>query len=1470
MSYLDSMVRKQKQSKNSASTKQITKKVKQKTYAKYNAKRNYYSTGSRVRDRMSTATYFSKMPENPNFKNANANLRNIELHLTGGRNKDLLFNKSGGGKPLANGAFSAPLYGKRKTKDQIADAYKPGWVFSNGNNHITKKGKTMRNLKLINDNEANNILKPSSGPSKKVKKKGFINKVSNVFDFLNTVNYSAQGAVQGGMNAYDNTKSKKFDSKQLGKVWGGIKRGANEGFKAGTSSDKKGRYTWYNTLMAGDRLTQNRLKRDGKYSTSDMMSPALMAKINNGEIDRKNPKKRTSREQDDVDRSASIAGIGLDVGGAFLSGAAASGKILNGSDKLSKLGNKVARASDLTIDFPILSLLRGSGKGYKYNPQKINPSVVAKGYKDVTKDISGVYKTKSNLAPELMQGNVVNYINKTRGVRNIDRGVKIGGLDVLSPKALQKVADSKFNVPGRLLNNGIALTKNKKINKTFNNAEVEKMLTKEVSKVLNRGGFEPIRYSKAGRNVFDPNKPIRNVFDEINVIKPSNKPFEYNPLNVSSKPQAMFQTDKKFKDYIIDYKNTSKSKSNKVFSGDFAKDKVAREIAEKNKTMLALPERRKQFINKFENLHKEINSDDIPQVAKIFSEARNSKSPKKAIDVLNKNFFDGQSVLTKNASAGDVRQFIDYMEDGLNYKILRETNELTGKGGNFLVRDGSKVHSFPLIDKKTGKYVDWKSKYSMMSGGLVDKDYWKKVDLADMLLGKTDSKLSKKLLKQLKKEMDGHIPDSNSLNSFDLSDLQKSSLSSFKSPKDIKSIETAIKITHQRKDFWNEVKDMNMNEIRDFVSKNYKNRLPNKYKVNDKIPQYSKTSNYIVSKNGSLIDKTTGEVLDSIPKNMPESENLALLATQVQTSAKNGNMTKDQYNDWYRLAKSLNDKGENKVASEIFQTLKNANEKKVITEFIKNPTKYDDFKFKQMLYNLGLDPNAKNTSALFDKMVKKYTGVNIPSKNKLRVPKSSEIAKGRLNRKPVKYKIKSNSKLMDLSKQTLDDIDYNFMVRNFDKEMKTKYPKDFKDPSKFEQITDKILKPYDFLTREFKAGTTIARPGWHGNNFIQNKMLNAYGAGSDVLNQNMRNVSQKTVNAIEGSKKTLGKKYGKQFEKGDLNKLLNIDGKMITNANGSPVTIKDFIEGIKASGLTEDTFLKNVSNKTNKDIWKYALPTGDKSIWTLGGQHNNIRTESYDKVQQVLSQMKQGKTFDEGVNKAYKYLFDYNDVNKFEEKVMKRIMPFYTYHSKNIPLQFEQFLENPKFMNTYYRALRGLDNTNKDDDKIDRDEWTYNRVQIPGFDKVSKDRNGNEKNYGLLWNPSTPYDSFTNPPTVNGKGNVDNIPSYNPLAESAIRYFGTGKDFFGNKFDEKNVKGFSKYLAEQYLAPTLGVAGEIAKQYENPQTVTNNDALVLLKLLAGPNVKYYKDAENYNFKGKERTRNEIKRNRKKITLYNKK
>ena len=69
--------------------------------------------------------------------------------------------------------------------------------------------------------------------------------------------------------------------------------------------------------------------------------------------------------------------------------------------------------------------------------------------------------------------------------------------------------------------------------------------------------------------------------------------------------------------------------------------------------------------------------------------------------------------------------------------------------------------------------------------------------------------------------------------------------------------------------------------------------------------------------------------------------------------------------------------------------------------------------------------------------------------------------------------------------------------------------------------------------------------------------------------------------------------------------------------------------------------------------------------------------DNHTRFAMFLDGLEKGMTIPEAAVRTKKYLFDYFDLTPFERQWMRRIIPFYTWMRKNIPLQLEEVLKQP-------------------------------------------------------------------------------------------------------------------------------------------------------------------------------------------------
>jgi hypothetical protein len=99
-----------------------------------------------------------------------------------------------------------------------------------------------------------------------------------------------------------------------------------------------------------------------------------------------------------------------------------------------------------------------------------------------------------------------------------------------------------------------------------------------------------------------------------------------------------------------------------------------------------------------------------------------------------------------------------------------------------------------------------------------------------------------------------------------------------------------------------------------------------------------------------------------------------------------------------------------------------------------------------------------------------------------------------------------------------------------------------------------------------------------------------------------------------------------------------------------------------------------------------------------------------------------GKDFREAAEMTNKYLFDYSDLSDFEQHVMKRIIPFYTWMRKKIPLQLEHVLSHPNIYKNINRASKDISDKTPEDERVserDKNQFAQEWMQLP-FNTIGK------------------------------------------------------------------------------------------------------------------------------------------------------
>jgi hypothetical protein len=256
----------------------------------------------------------------------------------------------------------------------------------------------------------------------------------------------------------------------------------------------------------------------------------------------------------------------------------------------------------------------------------------------------------------------------------------------------------------------------------------------------------------------------------------------------------------------------------------------------------------------------------------------------------------------------------------------------------------------------------------------------------------------------------------------------------------------------------------------------------------------------------------------------------------------------------------------------------------------------------------------------------------------------------------------------------------------------------------------RFVRAYDSIQNVWKTITLTLFPSYHTRNAVGNTWNN-YLAGLVDPNWYLlsANVQRKSTESVK-----LG---GRVYRREELTKLADDFG----------VTGRGFITGETPTGLRQ----------LGGAIGPQDIP-GVKQATRIGLRVGQA-IEDNARIAHFMWRLDKGDTPLAASRSVKKYLFDYvTGLTDFEQKFMRRIMPFYSWTRFNLPLQVSGLVNNPR----PFIRLAELERTARTDEpsgRLDR----FNKELIPDYIKANvgiplrTDREGNPE-YFLLggWLPA--------------------------------------------------------------------------------------------------------------------------------------
>lgn len=321
-------------------------------------------------------------------------------------------------------------------------------------------------------------------------------------------------------------------------------------------------------------------------------------------------------------------------------------------------------------------------------------------------------------------------------------------------------------------------------------------------------------------------------------------------------------------------------------------------------------------------------------------------------------------------------------------------------------------------------------------------------------------------------------------------------------------------------------------------------------------------------------------------------------------------------------------------------------------------------------------------------------------------------------------------------------------------EFKSNFNKD--NHMKYED--SKIYDIYKRWLNTWKKGLTVYNPGWHAQNFFQNKGQNYLAIGSEAFSSQKN--ARRLLSYIQGGKNKVDDvvdlKNGKIYSGDDLKALVKRN--------------------------------KVVNSQTNDIIEsRGVIPPLETKIDNSWIMEKLGHSEDTARLHHFIKQLERGMSPEDATKSVNKYLFDYNNKTKFDKVMGDFVDPFWIFHKNYAKLLGKSAIENPSAINNILRGERGLENGLSENDRNSTSkQWDF--IQSP-HNSFKDDKNG--KIYDFLYKQKLMPRIQDAIPT-----NMDDAENkLNPILRLALQQ-SRNEGNFHNKVVDKDKAGWNEVTKE--------------------------------------------------------------------------
>jgi hypothetical protein len=317
---------------------------------------------------------------------------------------------------------------------------------------------------------------------------------------------------------------------------------------------------------------------------------------------------------------------------------------------------------------------------------------------------------------------------------------------------------------------------------------------------------------------------------------------------------------------------------------------------------------------------------------------------------------------------------------------------------------------------------------------------------------------------------------------------------------------------------------------------------------------------------------------------------------------------------------------------------------------------------------------------------------------------------------------------------------------------------------------------FDAVTNLFKRSVTGLFAPFHVRNYVSGMIQGYETVGNRIFSPTAISQSHNIASAVAMNRKLHGKLFagGTEYSLEQIKELL--------------VTRFGLVQGMATEGFSKKLVArpKLLSGKSIKK--SLVNPLGQESIVFRSTRGVTSYTELQNKANIMVASLLNGDDIQKALKLAERGAFDYRAMTAFESKVLRRIIPFYSFTRKNIELQARTAVNNPERIANVFKFVRELG------DSIGGTMTAEEKESLPDYMKQAFNIKTGEDEFGQLEVTSqlgTPIEQFTQ--LFSGNPVLNSISQMNPILKVPLE-LGFGKD----SFREKDIK--LTYNAKEYSA----------------------------------------------------------------------